>query len=107
MSSPYDSPTPGAVSDGPNKSKLVQQQVDEVVNIMQDNVNQVMERGERLDTLNHKAEDLESGALQFRRGANKVRKNMWWKNCKLKLIIIAVLIILLLVIIIPLVTRKN
>ncbi|ORX77838.1 synaptobrevin, partial [Basidiobolus meristosporus CBS 931.73] len=77
----------------------VQQQVDEVVNIMQDNVNRVMERGERLDTLNNKAEDLENGALQFRRGANRVRKNMWWKNFRLKLIIIAIVVIILLVVI--------
>ncbi|KAK9767747.1 Vesicle membrane receptor protein (v-SNARE) [Basidiobolus ranarum] len=106
MSSPYENPNNGPSASSPNKSKLVQQQVDEVVNIMQDNVNRVMERGERLDTLNNKAEDLESGALQFRRGANKVRKNMWWKNFKLQLIIIAIVIILLLIIIIPLVTRK-
>ncbi|KAK9764941.1 Vesicle membrane receptor protein (v-SNARE) [Basidiobolus ranarum] len=109
MSSPYDSTPNGESSPQPggNKAKIVQQQVDDVVNIMQENVNRVMERGERLDTLNDKAEDLESGALQFRRGANRVRKNMWWKNFKLKLIIIAIVIIVALAIIIPLVIKNK
>jgi len=34
-----------------NKAQQVQQQVDEVVGIMQDNIQKVMDRGERLDTL--------------------------------------------------------
>jgi len=33
-----------------NKAQQVQQQVDEVVGIMQDNIQKVMDRGERLDT---------------------------------------------------------
>jgi vesicle-associated membrane protein 4 len=38
-------------------------------------------------------------AQGFRRGANKVRKQMWWKDMKMR-IIIAIAIVILLVIII-------
>ena len=38
----------------PDKAKQAQQQVDEVVGIMNDNINKVMERGEKLDSLQTK-----------------------------------------------------
>ncbi|OMJ29346.1 Synaptobrevin-like protein [Smittium culicis] len=74
---------------------------------MQENINKVMEREERLDTLQNKTEELNEGARQFRRGATQVRKKMWWRDMKLKLIIAAIVIILLVVIIVPLVTTKK
>ncbi|ORY01533.1 synaptobrevin [Basidiobolus meristosporus CBS 931.73] len=82
-----------------NQAKLVQQQVDDVVNIMQENVNRVMERGECLDSMNDKADDLEAGAQQFRRGVNHVRQRMWRKNLKMKIIIAAIVLLLLVIII--------
>ena len=38
------------------------------------------ERGENLDSLQDKTENLSVSAQGFRRGANRVRKNMWWKD---------------------------
>jgi vesicle-associated membrane protein 4 len=38
-----------------SKTKQVQSQVNEVVGIMQNNIEKVMERGERLDALQNKA----------------------------------------------------
>ena len=40
-------------------------------------------------------------AQGFRRGANQVRKRMWWKDVKMRLLIVLAIIILLCVIIIP------
>ncbi|ORX56381.1 synaptobrevin, partial [Hesseltinella vesiculosa] len=82
---PYDPyiPTPSQADGQPsNKTAHVQQQVDDVVNIMQENIDKVMQRGENLDSLRGKTEDLSSTAGHFRRGANQVRKRMWWKDCK-------------------------
>ncbi|KAL1920547.1 uncharacterized protein VTP21DRAFT_924 [Calcarisporiella thermophila] len=66
-----------------------------------------MERGERLDDLRGKTEDLSSTATHFRRGANQVRKRMWWKDMKMRLLIIAAIIILLIVIIVPIVVQSQ
>ncbi len=44
-------------------------------------------------------EDLQQGALQFKRGASRVRKQMWWKNMKLNLIIAAIVIAILIIVI--------
>ncbi|PVU95978.1 hypothetical protein BB561_001472 [Smittium simulii] len=92
---------------GSSKARNVQQEVDEVVGIMQQNINKVMEREERLDTLQTKTEELNEGARQFRRGATQVRKKMWWRDMKLKIIIAVIIIILLVVIIVPIVTSKK
>lgn len=46
---------------------------------MRKNVNKVAERGEHLDSLQNKTDDLAMSAQNFRRGANQVRKKMWWK----------------------------
>ncbi|KAI8379570.1 synaptobrevin-domain-containing protein [Radiomyces spectabilis] len=102
MSDPYDpyppnSPVPAP--EGQHKTGRVQQQVDDVVHIMQDNIDKVMKRGERLDDLRGKTEDLQSTSTQFRRGANQVRKRMWWKDFKWRIIIGVIILVILGVII--------
>ncbi|KAL7746864.1 Vesicle membrane receptor protein (v-SNARE) [Sorochytrium milnesiophthora] len=90
-----------------NKTQQVQAQVNEVVGIMQNNIEKVMERGEKLDSLATKTEDLQQSSLQFKRGATKVRKAMWWKDLKLKLMIAFVLAVILAVIIVPIVNSQK
>ncbi|KAI9321006.1 synaptobrevin-domain-containing protein [Dichotomocladium elegans] len=113
MSAPYDPYIPNSQQGSApkdNKTSRVQAQVDEVVNIMQDNIDKVMQRGERLDDLRGKTEDLQSTAHHFRRGANQVRKRMWWKDLKWKIIIGVTILIILGIIIGSIVgtqTNKN
>lgn len=47
---------------------------------MRENINKVSQRGERLDALQDKTDNLAVSAQGFRRGANRVRKQMWWKG---------------------------
>lgn len=68
---------------------------------MRDNINKVSQRGERLDALQDKTDNLAVSAQGFRRGANRVRKQMWWKDMKMRMCLIAGVIILLIVIIVP------
>ncbi|TPX59688.1 hypothetical protein PhCBS80983_g02261 [Powellomyces hirtus] len=90
-----------------SKTNQVQNQVDEVVGIMQDNINKVMQRGEHLDTLQNKTDDLQNSSLQFKRGANRVRKQMWWKDMKMKLILGAVIAAILIIIIVTVVSQTK
>lgn len=55
------------------------QQIDDTVGVMRENINKVSQRGERLDSLQDKTDNLATSAQGFRRGANRVRKQMWWK----------------------------
>ncbi|KAI9228043.1 MAG: synaptobrevin-domain-containing protein [Piptocephalis tieghemiana] len=104
---PHDSDVTAGYQGRDDKAKNVHKQVDEVVGIMQNNIDKVMERGENLNSINAKAEDLERGAMNFRSGANRVRKRMWWKDMKLRIIIAIVIIILLVVIIVPIAVNAN
>lgn len=46
---------------------------------MRDNIDKVAQRGENLDRLGETTGKLSEQAKQFHRGANQVRKKMWWK----------------------------
>jgi vesicle-associated membrane protein 4 len=72
---------------------------------MRDNINKVAERGERLDSIENKTDNLAISAQGFRRGANRVRKDMWWKDMKMRLCLILGVIIVLIVIIVPIVVH--
>ena len=68
---------------------------------MRENINKVSQRGERLDSLQDKTDNLAVSAQGFRRGANRVRKQMWWKDMKMRMCIIIGLIILIVIIVVP------
>lgn len=68
---------------------------------MRENINKVSQRGERLDALQDKTDNLAVSAQGFRRGANRVRKQMWWKDMKMRMCLIIGIIILLVIIIVP------
>ena len=68
---------------------------------MKKNLESVAQRGEHIDQLQDKSENLNQSAQGFRRGANRVRKQMWWKNMKMRIWIMVGIIVLLLLIIIP------
>lgn len=68
---------------------------------MQKNIDLVVNRGQRLDNLQDKTDNLAQSAQGFRRGANRVRKQMWWKDMKMRMCLILGVIILILIIVIP------
>ncbi|KAI8902961.1 synaptobrevin-domain-containing protein [Globomyces pollinis-pini] len=78
-----------------NRQSEVQQQVNEVIGIMHTNIDKVMQRGEKLDSLEEKTSQLKDGASTFKKQAKKVESIMWWKNAKLMCICISVLAIII------------
>ncbi|KIY44332.1 VAMP/synaptobrevin-like protein [Fistulina hepatica ATCC 64428] len=71
-----------------------QNELDQVKNIMVQNVEQILSRGERIELLVDKTDVMAGQATAFRRGARSVRRQMWWKNRKI--VALAVLVSLLL-----------
>lgn len=59
------------------------------------------ERGGQLDALQDKTDNLAVAAKDFQRGASRVRKQMWWKDMKMRLCLLAGVIILIIVIVVP------
>ncbi|KAH7409502.1 synaptobrevin-domain-containing protein [Cadophora sp. MPI-SDFR-AT-0126] len=104
---PYDPYIPaegaqgGNAAPGNQRTAALQAQIDDTVGVMRENINKVSQRGERLDSLQDKTDNLAVSAQGFRRGANRVRKQMWWKDMKMRMCLIIGIIILLIVIIVP------
>ena len=96
-------PTGSTSRDGPGNARTAQSQaqIEETVGVMRDNINKVHERGENLNSLQDKTDNLSVSAQGFRRGASRVRKQMWWKDMKMRLLIVLGIIALLCLIIIP------
>ncbi|EON66365.1 vesicle-associated membrane protein 4 [Coniosporium apollinis CBS 100218] len=112
---PYDPYIPSGANgaggsnrqDGNHRTAALQAEIDSTVGIMRDNINKVSERGARLDSLQDKTDNLAVSAQGFRRGANRVRKQMWWKDMKMRICIIVGIIILLIIIIVPAVVATR
>jgi len=110
---PYIPPGPAtggagaAPQPGNQRTAALQAQIDDTVGVMRENINKVSQRGERLDSLQDKTDNLAVSAQGFRRGANRVRKQMWWKDMKMRMCLIAGIIILLIVIIVPAVVATK
>ncbi|KAK9161533.1 hypothetical protein Syun_007874 [Stephania yunnanensis] len=76
----------------------VKAQVSEVKSIMLENIDKTMDRGESLNVLEDKTEDLRSQAQEFRKQGTKVRRKMWLQNMKIKLVVLGILLLLVLII---------
>ncbi|XP_063066530.1 uncharacterized protein si:ch73-234b20.5 isoform X1 [Engraulis encrasicolus] len=89
----------------PSASKMnqVQEQVNDVKVILKDNINKVLERGERLDDLIDKTDDLQATADSFQKTSTRVARKYWWKNIKM-MIIIGVVVAIIVILIILLAT---
>lgn len=67
--------------------------------ILTDNISKVLERGDRLDELIGKTDDLQASADSFQRTSTRVARKYWWKNIKM-MIIIGVIVLIVIIIII-------
>jgi len=88
-------------SNNPNADKLTQanKQVDEVKELMQNNIEEVIQRGEKIDLLVDKTEGLQENSHAFRHQATSLKRALWWKDFKLSLIIAACVIAAVLLIV--------
>mmetsp|Transcript_20169 Transcript_20169/g.61237 ORF Transcript_20169/g.61237 Transcript_20169/m.61237 type:complete len:126 (-) Transcript_20169:91-468(-) len=74
---------------------------------MQDNVRQALEGTHKIEALEKSAEELQAQAGVFKKQAHDLRKHMWWKNCKMKIIIFLVILAILCACIIPIAIQVN
>ncbi|KAE8787120.1 hypothetical protein D1007_38999 [Hordeum vulgare] len=82
-----------------DKLAKVKAQVSEVKGVMMQNIEKVLDRGEKIELLVDKTEDLRSQAQDFKKQGTKIRQKMWWENMKIKLIAFGIIVLLILVII--------
>lgn len=65
---------------------------------MRQNIQRTEERGGRIDNLNTKTNDLRENANRFKRGSNRVRKQLHWKNVRMGFYIALGIIVIIIVI---------
>nr|AVR48491.1 synaptobrevin-like 3 [Lens culinaris subsp. odemensis] len=82
-----------------SKLAKVKAQVSEVKGVMMENIDKVIDRGEKMEVLVDKTENLRSQAQDFRQQGTQLRRKMWYQNMKIKLIVLAIIIALILIIV--------
>ncbi|KAE9611092.1 hypothetical protein Lal_00016375 [Lupinus albus] len=82
-----------------SKLTKVRAQVSEVKEVMMENIDKVLDRGEKIEILVDKTENLRSQAQDFRQQGTQLRRKMWYQNMKIKLIVLAIIIVLILIIV--------
>jgi len=80
------------------KIAKIRQQIGDVKDVMMDNIDRVLLRGEKIELLVDKSEILEQHAFKFQRGARTLKRTMCLKNAKWIVLILIVLAILIYII---------
>lgn len=65
---------------------------------MTDNVVRLYERGEDLQALESTTQEVDTGSQVFQDTTKQVKKAVWWKNMKCRLLICCVLVVTLLIV---------
>lgn len=80
--------------EGSDKAREVQREIDSVKDIMTQNIERVLERGERIDILVDKSSHLNSSSLAFRKRSQAVKNQMWWQKQRTTALIGSTVIVL-------------
>ncbi|KAJ4831046.1 hypothetical protein Tsubulata_001781 [Turnera subulata] len=72
-------------SNNPTADRLdrLKGEMSQVRSVMIDNIDKVLDRGDRLALLVEKTSSLEGNSVRFRRQSRRYRNNVWWQNVKL------------------------
>lgn len=82
-----------------SKLAKVKAQVSEVKGVMMDNIEKVLDRGEKIELLVDKTENLRFQAQDFQKKGTELRRKMWFQNMKVKLIVLGIVVALILIIV--------
>uniref|UniRef100_F6YR57 Vesicle-associated membrane protein 8 n=1 Tax=Equus caballus TaxID=9796 RepID=F6YR57_HORSE len=89
----------GSGGEGNDRVRDLRSEVEGVKNIMTQNVERILARGENLDHLRNKTEDLEATSEHFKTTSQKVARKFWWKNVKMIVLICVIVFIIVLLIV--------
>ncbi|KAF9665364.1 hypothetical protein SADUNF_Sadunf16G0115000 [Salix dunnii] len=67
--------------------------------IMVENIEKILERGDRIELLVDKTATMQDGAFHFKKQSKRLRRALWMKNAKLLALLTCVIVLLLYIII--------
>ncbi|KAH8728718.1 synaptobrevin-domain-containing protein [Phaeosphaeriaceae sp. PMI808] len=85
----------GTVAGQQDALRTAQREIEGVREIMTENIERVLERGEHMSVLVDKTGRLGENARDFRVRSRTLKRRMWWKNVKLMILLCLVVIFLL------------
>lgn len=86
----------GGTEAGKNDAmRTAQREIDGVREIMTENIERVLERGEHMNVLVDKTSRLGENARDFRVRSRTLKRRMWWKNVKLMVLLCLVVVFLI------------
>ena len=80
------------------KLQRVQDDIGEATDMMRQNIEAVVGRGEHLELLVEKSDNFNANARAFQKQSTNLRSAMWWRNAKMLFTLLCLLLILVLVI---------
>lgn len=78
-----------------DKITRVKGEIEDAKTIMVKNIDKVLERGERIEMLVQKTEDMNVQSHTFKKKSTQLKKKMFWQNCKLCALLVVVVAILI------------
>ncbi|KAL4283292.1 hypothetical protein GQ457_16G000670 [Hibiscus cannabinus] len=87
-------------SSDPNADRInrLKGEMGQVRNVMIENIDKVLERGDRLELLVDKTANMQGNTFRFRKQTRRFRNNVWWRNVKLMVALIILLLIIVYVV---------
>jgi len=87
-------------SNDPNADRMnrIKGEMSQVRNVMIENIDKVLERGDRLELLVDKTANMQGNTFRFRKQARHFRSSVWWKNVKLTVALIVLLLVIIYVV---------
>ncbi|KAH8499331.1 hypothetical protein H0E87_018019 [Populus deltoides] len=82
-----------------NTLSRVRGEVGEIRTIMVENIEKILERGDRIELLVDKTATMQDGAFHFKKQSKRLRRALWMKNAKLLALLTCVIVLLLYIII--------
>ncbi|KAG6409505.1 hypothetical protein SASPL_127545 [Salvia splendens] len=81
-------------SSDPNADRInrLKGEMSQVRNVMIENIDKVLDRGDRLELLVDKTATMQGNTFRFRKQARRFRNTVWWRNVKLTIALIFLLL---------------
>ncbi|KAI8981981.1 putative vesicle-associated membrane protein [Mycotypha africana] len=78
-----------------DRLKQVHGEIEQVKDVMVHNIERVLERGDRIELLVDKTDNLNQQAFAFKKRSTQLKRAMWWKNTKIMAMIGIVMLLLI------------
>jgi len=79
--------------------RKIKNDLHEVMDVMVQNIDKVLERGEKIEVLVTQTETLQASSYRMRNASSKLKKRLWWKNVYLWMCICALCVIILAIVV--------